>query len=857
MSCKDRLMQLFAEDIKSEVLSEKQIDNILKYIEEERASDLSNDGIKNFRSKMNDIHKGLKIQRAKLKYKAAKTIEKLHDFTRYANDPLLKDTPGEAMMSYLGGSEWGVKGERTSVGQLQESLWESYLDIMNKEVDAKTLKAFGLQQTDELQLAKVLWNIEDNPGFDFRGIPKPILDVAKMMKKIQNKQLQDLGLGGADVTKAKNHIVKRHWDPEVMRNRGFGEWYEFHKNDFDDAAYKELKDKSEAGKKKFLEGVFKKITDGEHEPSVSADSFEDFIDVLRLIRSGKKEASKFTGHLTLKFKDPERWYLSNKEWGQKTIAAQFYKSMRQTARSAGLMQKMGPDPDRFLELMKKRAQTMAKGNPKALAEFNSRLRSIDNLYKEAKGFSSIPGDDIIAKSAAAMRQHLSVQLLGNVWASTLPDAAATSIAHMAGTGESMVGTYAKNISTFFNKFTGLERLNAGKDVQLAVDHVIANQFMEGSIDTMPPAMLERNKNTANKFFGGLSKFHRGMMNLTGLPRITNKGRDAVATVQATILGRNANKSLEQLHPRLQNTFNKYGIESKQWDVIRQAVKDYPGDRKILDPKMVAELPLDLFKGWKKNMSTELARREAEISLRNYLSDHANVFMRIPQLRSKSQMYQGFEAGTFWGEFARFFWQFKSFSYESINLARRINRSNPRGSNAYMMGSFITHSIGLGALSIWASDLGANREMSEVNADFAVKALVRSGGFAMYGDVVFNDYDEYGRNFLKNIAGPGISLLDDMFDVYGKAQSVVTGKGKRESFDAGLFERLGKRAAQVGLKQVPVVSGNFIWNKYALDQIINDNIMDELDPGFKVRKLRKQIKNGRSNLLDLESMTSGE
>lgn len=107
--------------------------------------------------------------------------------------------------------------------------------------------------------------------------------------------------------------------------------------------------------------------------------------------------------------------------------------------------------------------------------------------------------------------------------------------------------------------------------------------------------------------------------------------------------------------------------------------------------------------------------------------------------------------------------------------------------------------------------------------------MRGGGLGIYGDFLFNEYDRSYRSFTANAAGPVISQLDNVADMFNKLK-----RG----------ENVSKEAGKLITDNTPFI--NLFYIRPVLDYLILWNLQEMSDPGSLrrgERRVRQQTGQG--------------
>ncbi|MCW2240645.1 hypothetical protein [Azospirillum canadense] len=194
----------------------------------------------------------------------------------------------------------------------------------------------------------------------------------------------------------------------------------------------------------------------------------------------------------------------------------------------------------------------------------------------------------------------------------------------------------------------------------------------------------------------------------------------------------------------------------------------------------------------------------------------------PDARVRQLTSGGLPRGTFWGEVARSFWLFKSFSMTmaTTHLARTsINATPGKVASFAAMSTLLTVA---GAMSIQARQIitGTDpRRMDDLR--FWGAAYMQAGGAGIFGDFLQAGLDRNMKGLAITMAGPVFGLADDT------ARLAIL--DYRKIMD-GQPSHYGAEVPRFIHGNLP--GSNLWYSRLVTDRAIMDNVQALPDPGFR-------------------------
>ena len=178
--------------------------------------------------------------------------------------------------------------------------------------------------------------------------------------------------------------------------------------------------------------------------------------------------------------------------------------------------------------------------------------------------------------------------------------------------------------------------------------------------------------------------------------------------------------------------------------------------------------------------------------------------------------------------------FKSFPITVIRKAAgaQVNSVRSGGQvNGKLLASLIVAQTGFGWLSTMLKDVSKGKEpytipdaFAESNPDVLkaqiTRAISQGGGFGLYGDLLFGNYNRYSNQFIPFAMGPTAGMAEDIMGIYSQAK-----QGE------------GTKALNQALRTISGVTpgANIFWSRWALDYYVIHYLNEMTNPGYLRRR----------------------
>lgn len=647
---------------------------------------------------------------------------------------------------------------------------------------AGLLRAFQKRDAAfERDLARELWRARDQtlPATGNRHAA----EAAAILGRAQDALRNHLNEAGAWVSQQDHYITRQSHDTLKIRGDGseqaYQKWREVILPRLDPVTFRDAADPET-----LLRNVWNNLASGVHTTSTS--------ETLAGFKGPGSTAKKVSQERVLIFKDADSWVDYNAQFGRGNVADSVVAQLSKGARDVALMRTLGTNPQAMLEGWIDRLRTAARdrGDFRATDALGSKFP--DQVLAVLDGRASVPGNATLAQVGGGIRALQQVTKLGGVVLSSLPDLAVNA-GMLRHNGIPLFRAYAAEMTAMLPK--GPETQQVARTLGVGIDGLLGDVAMRLGADD---GLTGRMARASNLFFklNGLTFWTDSMKRTSGLMLSSN-------------LADNAGRQLAELHPRLQATLRRYGIEDAEWNQIRAAPQRAADGNHYIVPEAVGA-------------------EDAGRKLSAYLADQVREGMTEPTAGVRAMVTAGTQAGTWGGEAIRLLLQFKTFTttYLTRSLGREFTRD---GVDVGGVAHLIAATTALGYLSMTLKELakGRNPREPETGWDYAKvvgAAMVQGGGLGIYGDFLFGENNRQGGSFGTSLMGPTLGSVDEVARFLANR---VRGEGHAAA-----------EAIRMAANHTPLV--NLFYTRAALDYLVLYRLQEWANPGY-LRRMESRVK----------------
>jgi len=757
------------------------------------------------------------------------------------------ENPVEGLTAVLVGSNFQKAGSRASVALAQLSQYRQIVVSFNEKLREKNLESLFAKANEDIdrRLSRTIWELgEDKPITEKN---KDIVELAKVINEFSETLRIKYNNFGANINKLPGWIVRQSHDPFQLRNamdvlnlknnknikeingsaeRNLAAWKAYIKPKLDERTFDgvDAKDRDQ-----FLTYVYNSLIRNEHQIAEGAGGHY----------GGKSITSKLNAKRVLHFKTADDWFDYNSKFGGGNLRESLFAGFNYAGRNIGLMSTLGTNPKASFEKIgrlveKNLIDKGEQGKAQKVGDYLKIQGRSERHFAEIDGSVNSINSFSGARWSGITRSILSMAKLGGAVVSALADI------HLYGRelkyqGRSYLGGITEAMTRLGKIKNSKRKIEIAEQLGFIADNVIydlAARYSTGD--------------TLNRSF---TKLQRTFFKLNLLQWWTNSLKEGAMLGMGNYVAKQRKIAFNNLDPKFKRLINHFGIDEKIWNVIRKMdVEKAEDGKEFFSVRQIDNLSDDTIKSLA-NLK-KMSKRQIDIFKDNLKTKVSGMFLDRstyaviePDARTRSFMKGGLHAGTFWGEAARFMFQFKAFPLAILQKAmgREISsfRAGNYGEGFWGVVSLIVGSGIFGYISMTAKDLLRGKSPKDpTKKQTFFNAMLQGGGLGIYGDFLFSKSFS-GLDILATAAGPAATE-------FAKAANAIRYAVQGEPSKAG------KAAYKSIVGNIPFL--NLFYLKTAFDYAIGYQIMETLSPGH-LRKMEKKMKKetGQEFLLTKPSL----
>lgn len=516
-------------------------------------------------------------------------------------------------------------------------------------------------------------------------------------------------------------------------------------------------------------------------------------------------ANRGSDHRVLHFRGGDAYLQYMSEFGKGSMYDLMQGHIGKLTRDVGLVESYGPNPNAQMRLQFDLARHADGGELKRLG-FGVGIMRIDpeGVWRTMNGTAGTPKSEIGAAFFQHVRNVQSLKLAGT-FLKMFPDMAT----YFVTTGFNKLG--------YWNAIENLGRSALKSNREWAAMHGL----MADS------AMRELNRFMGENIGQGWSaRLSNSQMKLTLGEAWTNWLDRAFGLTKMGALARLAAKDWAALDQWDRTLLERAGVTADDWAVIRAAKPDTLNGMPMLTPDAIIAT------------GHEQGHAIADKVLGIIRNQTADAVIKPDLYTRTAGTWNGTQAGTGLGEFARSVMQFKSFPLAMITRHWRNMLDAPKvtdgsapllANRTAYIGALSVSLTTLGAISLQATQIAIGKDPIDMRGPHALKFWVQAfsvggaGGF--YGDLLTRDssQDRSAQDAIGKTLGPSASDL---------ANLVQLTKGNVDDKLAGKPTHAAAQGLQFARSHVPYV--NIWYAKAALDHAGMHALQENLSPGYLER-----------------------
>ena len=553
-------------------------------------------------------------------------------------------------------------------------------------------------------------------------------------------------------------------------------------------------------------------------------------------------------HRFLHFKTGEDWLAYAEKYGNPRVFETIMSHIHGMSTDIALFDRLGPNPGELYSFIKQyiKKQAAADYIAQTKGEFTRKtrffkaeneilrtdqmLKSADNMFDVYMGKFNDPYNVKLAVIGSSVRNGLMATQLGAAVLLTPGDF---------------------NLTQMTNKFNGLPQTsNFLRTLKLIKEGVTGedpatSKIAIGRLQLIADSYLGL-RNAQAKFHTEVlgtefsKKISDATLRLSGLTHVTQAGQWSFGMNFFSNLAENVSKKFNELHPSLQETFKRYGMNESDWNVIRSTeLYDVGKDIPSYFGKDVTFVAPDNIR-----LRTDLPKRyldDLAFKLHNMVNTETEYAVPNVTLKSRSWVKSQVKPGTLKGELILSAAMYKQFAITSLITHTYRGLENASiGKYGYLSNYIITSTI-MGAFSNELKQLAKGQTTTDTDyikkhpVAYWGKAAVTGGGLGIWGDFIGQDLNSNTGNIVTLAAGPVAGLVQDIGKlVLGNTGQLLRGEKTNFASEASNFVR----------RYTP---GHNIWYLNAVfERAIMDNIQRQIDPNYHKRNnqlINKYLKQG--------------
>jgi len=766
-----------------------------------------------------DMVRGAKIAKRNFALNLQKELQILDYIENVWGDDKVK-----GLSAVLVGNNSGRPVSRNSAAAMQDAvLGGTFLSGMQNDIAAAGLQKIWASGVIEKDIARALWATNRRDPLP-ANVGADAIKMAEIISEYQEIARSKFNKAGGWQKRLEGYIVRQSHDQAKVRGRG------------DDASFKRWRDYilprldvdrtfKGADQEKFLKATWMALSSGVH---LKAQAQPALKGAGNIARRGSAER-------VLHFKGADEWFDYNKEFGVGTLRDAVLRGFQINGRTIGLMQKMGTNPTQMLDNVVKKLIARSTDVGEQTALDLARRTTLKFQMATLDGTTQVPVNALQAKIMQDIRSSISMAKLGRALFSQIAD----------------IGFY------------GTEMQYQGRPVLSGVAEAMTNlgkgrptehrRQLRGMVGVWGRGfygdVASRWSVAEDLVPGHLSKMQRIFFKWNGMNWWTDAQRTGSLEAMSWLMADNARLPWSRVNKDYQRVMTLFGIQEPEWNVIRHAEAFVDDGDRFLTPESIADVPREHLEAVLTGQGIKVTdrkianlREEITDKIKAYLQDRTNFAVIEPGAREMAFMTRGTQPGTPEGDAFRFFFQLKAFPVTAAfkGLGRTVYGKGAKNIREAMfsgngemtaMVSLMTTNLIFGYIAMSSKDLLSGKlPRDPLHWKTFTAAFVQGGGAGIYGDFLFGEMrNRFGNNIATTFAGPGVGLLNTVFDLYGR---MLAG----DDLAASTFRAL--------LVNTPFA--NLFYTRAALDYLILRDLQEAVNPGA-LRRVETRVR--RENAQD--------
>lgn len=497
----------------------------------------------------------------------------------------------------------------------------------------------------------------------------------------------------------------------------------------------------------------------------------------------------------LVFRSADDWMAYAEQFGAGSPYDAMVGHIESMARDIAALEILGPNPTHTLEWIKgtlKQSAALDRApDAKGVKAAENAADDIDRLWAEYRGDTLVAKHELLAHAGSAYRSLAVARHLGSAFLTAASDFAFTN----ARLAFNKVGR-----SKLLTDYLGLMRPGSIEAQKMAVRRgFIAEEWASRTQGQSRFLMEEATSEWARRLASGVLRASLLVRHTQSL-RWVNK-METLATFTE-----HAGLDYAALPAPLRGALGRYGVDAAGWDVLRAAPMDTDGGAEWISPHNLPEA------------DRTIAHRFMEM-----LHEEADFGVPTADLQTRASYNTVLRRGTLIGELGRSGpLMFKSFGISVMLRQWHMMQALQPATAARYAGGLILGTTLMGAVSLQLYEIANGRDPLPMNDEDGVaegfwgKAILKGGGFGIFGDFLSSAESRTGNGFTGTLAGP---LAQDVQRIWNTAS-------------ASHPERSLVRTVKDWLP------GNNLWyTRAAFDRMLADQVEEAINPDVRAARRR--------------------
>lgn len=475
---------------------------------------------------------------------------------------------------------------------------------------------------------------------------------------------------------------------------------------------------------------------------------------------GKSQlANRYQDHRFLQFRNADAWMMYQEKFGDTNPFANMLHYVDKMSKDIASLEILGPNPNATLNYVEGLVKAKAAENIGTAAQktdfmqkADSDIRYFRDMYDIYTGTANIPMNNTAANFFKSIRSGLQSIQLGAAALSAIGDLNTQRIAaQMAGLP---VNRLMKRI------VSNLNPANFEGNAKFAIR---SGLHMEAWANI---------GNTQARFYGEVagselaSRLSSSVMRASGLEAWTQANRHAFGLEFMAHLADNIDKPFAEIDGPLKNVLSRYGLDGENWDLIRQSPLHMWEGQGYLRPDEIRLAD---------HMPDALTGERLATQMLEMIVTETNYAVPTTTIKTKAMLGGATRPGTFVGELIRSGAMYKNYAVTVLgnNLMRMahdktITRNllgmelSPKAARATYMIDYLIGATAVGAVALQLKEMVKGRDPRAMDtASFWGASMLQGGALGIFGDFLFSDTNRYGAGLAETIAGPVVSLGNDI------------------------------------------------------------------------------------------------